>query len=122
MENQTRESLSPTARQAYWRDQLLQWAQTGISQRQFCRQRELSPHAFTWWKAKFRDELNLPYRVVRKRSSKNSSSQFLELKVFNTKLEPKYEVVLVNNRTIRVGDRFDPESLKQLMKVVESIC
>jgi len=122
METQSKESLSPTERQAYWRDQLLQWAQSGVSQRQFCRQRDLSPHAFTWWKAKFRDELHLPYRVVRKRSSKNSSSQFLELKVFNTKLEPKYEVVLVNNRTIRVVDRFDPESLKQLIKVVESIC
>jgi hypothetical protein len=122
MENQFEESLSPTERQAYWRDQLLQWAQSGMSQKQFCRQRDLSPHAFTWWKAKYRDELNLPYRAVQKRSGKNSKHRFLEVKVFSPKLEPMYEVVLGNNRTIRVGDRFDPESLKQLMKVVESIC
>jgi hypothetical protein len=122
METQFKESLSLTERQAYWRDQLLQWSQSGMSQKQFCRQRDLSPHAFTWWKAKYRDELNLPYRAVQKRSAKNSKHQFLEVKVFSPKLEPMYEVVLGNHRTIRVGDRFDPESLKQLIKVVESIC
>ena len=122
MKTQNKESSSPTERQAFWRDQLLQWAQSGMSQRQFCNQHDLSPHAFTFWKAKYRDELNLPYRAVRKRSDKNSRPRFLEVKVFDSKLEPKYEVVLVNHRTIRVGDRFDPESLKQLMKVVESIC
>ena len=58
METQLKESPSPTERQAYWRDQLLQWAQSGISQKHFCQQRDLSPHAFTWWKARYTDELN----------------------------------------------------------------
>ena len=122
MEGQFKESLSPAERQAYWREQLVQWAQSGMSQKQFCEQRDLSPHAFTWWKAKYRIELNLPCRAVRKRSSKDHKHGFLEVKVFNSQPELLYEVVLVNCRTIRVGDRFDIESLKRLIQAVESIC
>jgi hypothetical protein len=122
METQLKESPSPTERQAYWRDQLLQWAQSGISQKQFCQQRDLSPHAFTWWKAKYRAELNLPYRAVRKSASQGRKHGFVEVKVFNSEPEPLYEVVLTNQRSIRVGDRFDPERLKQLIQAVESVC
>lgn len=68
MEAQFTKSPSPTEHQAYWREQLLQWAESGVSQKKFCQQRGLSPHAFTWWKAKYRAELNLPYRAVRKHS------------------------------------------------------
>ncbi len=122
MEGQFKESSSPPERQAYWRDQLVQWAQSGMSQKQFCQQRDLSPHAFTWWKAKYRTELHLPYRAVRKRSSKDRKHEFLEVRVFGSKPELLYEVVLANQRRIRVGDRFDAESLKQLIQAVESIC
>lgn len=68
MKTQFKESSSPTERQVFWREQLLQWAQSGLTQRQFCREQGLFPHAFTWWKAKYRDELNLPYRAVKKNS------------------------------------------------------
>lgn len=122
MEARLTESPSRLERRAYWREQLLAWAQSGVSQKQFCQQRDLSPHAFTWWKAKYRDELNLPYRAVRKRSSEYSRHRFLEVEVFNSKPELLYEVVLGNHRTIRVGDRFETESLMRLIKAVESVC
>src|SRR4030042_921364 len=122
MEEQFKESPSPAERRAYWRDQLLQWAQSGISQKQFCQQRSLSPHAFTWWKARYRDELNLPYRAIRKSSGKDSRHRFFEVKVFSSQPELLYEVVLGNHRVIRVGDRFDSESLTRLIKAVESVC
>ena len=67
MENQIQKASSPTEHQTFWRDQLLQWVQSGIGQKQFCQQRGLSPHAFTWWKATYQDELNLPYLAVRLR-------------------------------------------------------
>ena len=122
MEDQLTRSPSPAERQAYWREQLLQWVQSGVSQKQFCQQRDLSPHAFTWWKARYRDELNLPYRVVRKRSGQDGKHRFFEVKVSSPRSELLYEVILANQRSIRVGDRFDSENLKQLIKAVESIC
>ena len=122
MKTQIKESSSPTERQAFWRDQLLQWAQSGMGQQQFCRQRGLSPHAFTWWKAKYRDELNLPYRAVKKSSGKNSKNHFVEVKVPSHVPELLYEVVLTNRRSIRVGRRFDPNVLKKLITAVEATC
>jgi hypothetical protein len=122
METQFKESPSPTERQAYWRDQLLQWAQSGLSQRQFCQQRGLSPHAFTWWKARYRDELNLPYRAIKTAAKKKHKQRFVEVKVSSHMPELLYEVVLANRRSIRVTKRFDPEVLKKLMTAVESVC
>jgi hypothetical protein len=122
MKNQIKETSSPTERQAFWRDQLLQWAQSGMGQRQFCRQRGLSPHAFTWWKVKYRDELNLPYRAIKKSSGKNSKNRFVEVKVSSQMPELLYEVVLANRRSIRVTKRFDPDVLKKLIAAVESVC
>jgi len=122
MKTQIKESSSPTERQAFWRDQLLQWAQSGMGQKQFCRQRGLSPHAFTWWKAKYRDELNLPYRAVKKNPDKNSKNHFVEIKVSSQMPELLYEVVLGNRRSIRVTKRFDPGVLKKLITAVESVC
>ena len=122
MNTQIKESSSPTERQVFWRDQLLEWAESGMGQRQFCRQRGLSPHAFTWWKAKYRDELNLPYRTVKKSTGKNSKNRFVEVKVSSHMPELLYEVVLANRRSIRVTKRFDPDVLKKLIAAVESIC
>jgi hypothetical protein len=85
-------------------------AQSGISPKQFCQQQSPSPHALTWWKAKYRDELHLPYRALRKSSSHESKHRFLEVKVFGLQPKLRHEAVLVDRRTIRVGDRFDSEN------------
>ena len=122
MKTQIKESSSPTERQAFWRDQLLQWAQSGMGQKQFCQQRDLPPHAFTWWKAKYRDELNLPYRAVTNSSGKNSKNNFVEVKVSSPMPELLYEVVLANKRSIRLTKRFDPDVLKKLITAIESAC
>ena len=122
MKTQFKESSSPTERQAFWRDQLLQWAQSGLSQRQFCQQRGLSPHAFTWWKARYRDELNLPYRAIKTATKKKHKQRFVEVKVSNTIPALPYEVVLANSRCIRVDEGFKPEVLTKLITVVETIC
>lgn len=122
MKTQFKESSSPTERQAFWRDQLLQWAQSGLSQRQFCQQRGLSPHAFTWWKARYRDELNLPYRAIKTAAKKKHKQRFVEVKVSNTIPALPYEVVLANSRCIRVDEGFKPEVLTKLITAVETIC
>ena len=122
MESKPKESLFPTERQAYWQDQLLQWAQSGLTQKQFCKERNLSSDAFAWWKARYRDELNLPYRLVKTRSTKKHKHRFVEVKVSEDTSILSYEVVLANRRCIRVGERFDPEVLRKLITAVELVC
>jgi len=77
---------------------------------------------FAWWKARLRDELNLPYRAVKTSSVKKQKQQFVQVKIPSRTPELAYEVVLANNRCIRVKDSFDPAVLKKLIPLVESVC
>jgi len=122
MDNKPKESLSLTESQAYWRDQLLQWAQSGLTQKQFCKERDLSSDAFAWWKSRYRDELNLPYGPVKTKLTKKYKHRFVEIKVSDDASILSYEVVLANRRCIRVSERFDPEVLRKLITAVELIC
>ena len=116
------ENLKPRRSElpGYWRQQLLEWSQSGLSQVQFCRERKLSVAAFTWWKAKFRDELNLPYRRVRKSSRKRDG--FIEVQVSTDRPTSGYELLLTNGRRITIPTRFDIETLKRLIQVAETPC
>ncbi len=108
---------------AYWRRQLLGWSGSGLTQAQFCREHDLSPAAFSWWKAKLRDELNLPHRCVRKRAVKKD--RFIELHLPEAPPvagTPRCELVLTNGRRITVPNRFDPEVLERLIQVAQKPC
>ena len=122
MDNQVEKSEQGADRHSYWRSQLLQWAQSGLTQKRFCQEQGLSKDMFAWWKARFRDELNLPYKPVKASSAKKRKQQFVQVKVSSRIPELAYEVVLANHRCVRVGDRFDCEILKKLITVVESVC
>lgn len=122
MDNQIQKSQQIEERQSYWRSELLQWAQSGLTQKQFCQERGLSRDMFAWWKARLRDELNLPYKPVKASSTKKKNQQFVQVKVSSRIPQMAYEVVLANNRCIGVGDRFDCQTLKKLIAVLELIC
>ncbi len=40
-------------RAKFWRKHIEQWAETGLSQREYCRQNNLRSNKFTYWKIKF---------------------------------------------------------------------
>jgi hypothetical protein len=122
MDNQVDKSQQTPDRHSYWRSQLLQWVQSGLSQKQFCQEQGLSRDMFAWWKARFRDELNLPYRLSKTGSTKKHKQRFVEFKVSPGRPAVLYEVVLANSRCIRVSERFDPDVLKKLITAVELGC
>ena len=39
-----------TSRRPFWQEHLRAWSQSGLTQADYCRQHELSPAAFGWWK------------------------------------------------------------------------
>ncbi len=105
---------------AYWRQQLLEWSQSRLTQVGFCRERGLSVPAFTWWKAKLRDELNLPYRRVN--GPVQRKDPFIEVQVSGDRSSSQFELLLTNGRRIMVPDRFDPENLHRLIRVADTPC
>jgi hypothetical protein len=50
-------------RQKLWKNHINQWSDSGMTQRDYCRQNDLIPHCFTYWKTKLTNK-NLPVKFV----------------------------------------------------------
>ncbi|HFE39417.1 MAG TPA: hypothetical protein ENK06_13565 [Gammaproteobacteria bacterium] len=51
----TTSELSREEKRSHWANHLKQWGASGISQSDYCRQHQLKPHQFTYWKHVFND-------------------------------------------------------------------
>ena len=40
----------------FWKHHIEQWAESGLSQNAYCRENELKPNRFTYWKIKFKNQ------------------------------------------------------------------
>lgn len=47
----------------FWQSHIDQWSKTDLSQIEYCRQNDLIPHRFTYWKTKFSRQ-HLPVEFV----------------------------------------------------------
>ena len=45
-------SVSSDTREKHWQEQLAAWKASGLKQVQYCREHQLSKHAFVYWKLK----------------------------------------------------------------------
>lgn len=55
----TTSELSREEKRSHWANHLKQWGASGISQSDYCRQHQLKPHQFTYWKHVFNDPKNV---------------------------------------------------------------
>jgi hypothetical protein len=111
-----------TERARYWSDLVAAWSQSGVSQAEFCRRRDVKLVTFVWWKRQLQrvpgGVADVPKR--RGRPAKAASPRFVEVRLPGTSSFPAYEVVLARGRSIRVPSQFDSRILSQLITAVES--
>ncbi len=107
-----------TERARYWSDQLAAWARSGLSQAEFCRQRELNGGTFAWWKRQLHKQDG--GRPTRQRRTAKPPARFVEVQLPGTHSGTAYEVMLAGGRSIRVPSGFDPQVLSQLITTVEA--
>ena len=50
-------------RRKFWKSHIKHWSESSISQLEYCRQNDLIPHQFTYWKTKFKNQ-NLPVEFI----------------------------------------------------------
>jgi transposase len=98
-------------REQHWRAVLDRWRQSGLSVRAFCQAEGLSQPTFYWWRREIlrRDTPKpafLPVRVVREDAAQRAGRGI--------------EVVLANGRCLRVGPGFDPQTLVQVVDLLEA--
>lgn len=107
-----------TERARFWAEQLAAWAQSGLSQAEFCRQRELKGGTFAWWKRQLQKRDG--GRLTQRRRTATPPARFVEVRLPVAHSGTAYEVMLARGRSIRVPSAFDPQVLSQLIATVEA--
>jgi hypothetical protein len=99
----------------YWRELNRGWQSSGQTIAVFCRQRQVNPGTFAWWRRELarRDGL---------RDGLRSKPSFVEVRVGSGQGERGYEVTLANGRRIGVPADFEEGVLRRLLAVVEGGC
>ena len=99
-----------SAREEYWRGAIRDQQASGLSIVEFCRRREVSAASFHRWR-----------RKLGRRRREDSTAKFvsIELPPPVRAGQASFEVVLPDRRRIVVPARFDADSLRQLLSVLE---
>ncbi len=106
--------------EALWRERILEWAESGLAQVEFCHEHGLSLDEFR----RYRTRLSRPAKAAPRQRSKRCTPvrpAFVEVTVSEpAKHEtPALAVQLANGRSISVRPGFDRDTLAALVAVLE---
>ena len=117
------------SRDEHWADVVSQWRASGLSQKEFCRRRDVSDRALNNWlyKSPYRERVA---RILAARSQDKLDAQtprFLPVAVLSATPEADseasratIEVVLKSGSRIAVTPGFDAETLRRVVAVLEA--
>ena len=89
----------------FWRSHIDQWEGSGISQLEYCRQNDLIPHRFTYWKTKFKKK-HLPV-------------EFIQITPDNLRLDPSgLKLNIGSGLQIEIPDGFSRNTLEQVLRTL----
>ena len=57
-------SISSVTREQHWQEQLVAWKASGLKQVEYCREHQISKHAFVYWKLKLLGKDTEPATLV----------------------------------------------------------
>ena len=108
MSNQSKEAKEQ--RLQFWENHLKDWSQTGLTQNAYCRNNNLRPNQFTYWKNKFKEQ-NLPIEFIQvtshhfKKDIIDHSQNILRLNI-------------KSGFQVEIPDGFSLTTLEQVLQVV----
>ncbi len=108
--------------EALWRERILQWAESGLAQVEFCREHGLSLDEFR----RYRSRLSRPAKAAPRKTNKRCTRArpaFVEVTVSEPaeRETPTLAVRLANGRSITVRPGFDRDTLAALVAVLEGL-
>jgi len=113
-----------TDRARHWQALVQEQERSGLTQAAFCRQRQINPGTFSWWRRKFRtDTGSESARSTHSQRGRSSPDplRFMEVEVVGTRSK-HYEIVLPSGWVLRVPTDFDFENVTRLIQAVASAC
>ncbi len=108
METESRQEKLENLRK-FWKTHLDKWEESGLPQKEYCRQHNLIYHRFVYWKARFKSK-NLPVKFVQVASSIsfNPGPSFLKIN-------------LPRGCQVEVLDDFSEDTLKRLLATLQKL-
>ncbi len=97
-------------RSQFWENHLKKWSHTGLSQNAYCRNNDLRPNQFTYWKNKFKKQ-NLPIEFVQVKSHQFEKN--IRRHTPNT-----LRLNVQSDFQIEIPDGFSQTTLEQVLQVV----
>jgi hypothetical protein len=99
-----------------WRGTIREAACSGLSIREFCRQRRVKERQFYWWRQKLQQD---GARGRRRLSGEKERASFALVSEEGVALEPGIELVLGDGRRLRIQKGVDEETLRAVLSAVE---
>lgn len=88
-----------TENQKLWNNRISEWEQSGISQRKYCKEENISYPAFQYWRKRIRIK----------------SNQFVELKIDSDTVNQSITINLPNGIYLAVNDTTNLKMVKELV-------
>jgi len=97
-------------RAQFWKHHIEEWSRSGLTQAAYCRENDLRPNRFTYWKIKFKDQ-NLPIEFAQV-----SPVQISEL--LNSARPERLLLNVDSGFQIEIPDGFSQTTLSQVLQVL----
>jgi hypothetical protein len=100
----------------YWRKVIHEATRSGVSIREFCRQRQLTVSQFYWWQRR----LQQPPPRPKKRVSGGTSASFVLVSEAGQGSDAGIELVLGDGRRLRIHKGVDETTLRAVLAALEN--
>jgi transposase len=108
------------AKERRWLNLILRWQQSGISVRAFCQRRRLSEPRFYIWRRLLRERGLIGGDVPANAGRGETTPTFVKVAVdAGADALSAIDLVLAQGRMLRVRPGFDPDLLRQLLRLLE---
>ena len=97
----------------YWKQQIEQWQQTGLTQAEYCRRNNLRHHQLVYWKKRYlKTETDVSFAAVKLEA----------LLDIPAPTDPASLTVVIDNQLkVEVTDGFNPQLLRQLIAALRGL-
>jgi hypothetical protein len=100
-------------KRSYWKQQIEQWQQTGLTQAEYCRRNNLKHHQLVYWKKRYlKTETDVSFAAV-------ELEDILDIPAPTD--HGSLTVVIDNPLKVAVTDGFNPQLLRQLIAALRGL-
>ena len=96
-------------KRSFWEHHLEQWRQSGLSQLAYCREHQLKPHRFYYWRRRFlKPQADVSFLPVTLPADSIRQPQLVR-------------ILMPNGCVLELEGRAEPEQLKRLVNIVAAL-